>query len=159
MATLTNNQTSQGFVLVTALILMMIMTSIAVTLMSISAIDLKMTNAAQQSVLNEYIAKGDTKKALQQELLLAQDSHFLWLATRFPADKTIGIDITPVGSRSNIRLFNNGSNTAQLNCPAQFAASSEQKCNILRLESRLNYGKKNQHLIVVHSGLIQELNH
>ncbi|PAJ73464.1 hypothetical protein CJF42_15525 [Pseudoalteromonas sp. NBT06-2] len=147
----------KGVVLITSLLMIIAVTSIAVTLMSSSSIDIKMTSAAQENEVAEYWVRGDSERAINQEMIASANSRFLFLTGQFPADNTTGIDVTVAGSKSTVTLFNNNNGPVLLNCPPRIAVTNGIKCNTLRVESSLAYGKDDKHSVTLISGIAQEL--
>jgi hypothetical protein len=152
-----NFYNQKGVVLITSLVMIIAVTSIAVTLMSSSGIDIKMTSAAQENEVAQYWVRGDSERAINQEIIASGNSRLLYLTGQFPADNTIGIDVTAAGSKSTVTLFNNNNGPTLLNCPPRIAVTNGIKCNTLRVESNYKYGKDNKHSVALLSGIAQEL--
>ena len=151
------NIKQQGVVLITSLVMIIAVTGIAVTLMSSSSIDIKMIGAAQENDVAEYWVRGDAERAINQEVIASGNSRLLYLSGQFPADDTIGLDVTATGSKSTVTLFNNNNGPTLLNCPPRIAVTNGIKCNTLRVQSSLKYGKGDKHTVVIQSGIAQEL--
>ena len=66
----------QGVVLITALIMVIAVTGIAVTLMSSSTIDIKITNAAQEREVAENELIGQVQKVIAIEAKKGKNSNF-----------------------------------------------------------------------------------
>lgn len=151
-----NPKQNQGFVLVTALLMLLAVTGIAVSLMGSSSIDLKITQTAQEREQSETQVKGDADKALISEMnKTAEQNRFLFLSGQF-GDKE-SLDITPENVNSTVTLFNMNKGPVIIDCPPKFAATSGIKCNMLRVNTELNYGKNDKHLVAVRNGIVQEL--
>jgi type IV pilus assembly protein PilX len=155
-----NPKQNQGFVLVTALLMLLAVTGIAVSLMGSSSIDLKITQTAQEREQSETLVKGDADKALISEMNKTADlNRFLFLSGQFDTagGKEQSIDITPANVNSTVTLFNMNKGPVIIDCPPKFAATSGIKCNMLRVNTELNYGKNDKHLVAVRNGIVQEL--
>jgi len=151
-----NPKQNQGFVLVTALLMLLAVTGIAVSLMGSSSIDLKITQTAQEREQSETQVKGDADKALISEMNKTADlNRFLYLSGQFGDQESL--DITPENVNSTVSLFNMNKGPVIIDCPPKFAATSGIKCNMLRVNTELNYGKNDKHLVAVRNGIVQEL--
>jgi len=151
-----NPKQDQGFVLVTALLMLLAVTGIAVSLMGSSSIDLKITQTAQEREQSETQVKGDADKALISEMNKTADlNRFLYLSGQFGDQESL--DITPANVNSTVSLFNMNKGPVIIDCPPKFAATSGIKCNMLRVNTELNYGKNDKHLVAVRNGIVQEL--
>jgi len=151
-----NSKQNQGFVLVTALLMLLAVTGIAVSLMGSSSIDLKITQTAQEREQSETRVKGDADKALVSEMNKAADlNRFLYLSGQYGEQESL--DITPENVNSTVSLFNMNKGPVIVDCPPKFAATSGIKCNMLRVNTELNYGKNDKHLVAVRNGIVQEL--
>lgn len=151
-----NPKQNQGFVLVTALLMLLAVTGIAVSLMGSSSIDLKITQTAQEREQSETQVKGDADKALISEMnKTAEQNRFLFLSGQFGDQESL--DITPENVNSTVTLFNMNKGPVIIDCPPKFAATSGIKCNMLRVNTELNYGKNDKHLVAVRNGIVQEL--
>lgn len=147
----------QGIALVAALLMLLIVTTLGVTLMNSSNVDVKVSNMAQLAKSSEQIVRSDSDQALQQQMALdATQNKLLYLSAQFSAQGN-KVNITPNSSDSNVTLRNKNSGPEVVDCPPQFAATSSLKCNFLEIASDLKYGKKQQHHIAVHTGIIQQL--
>ena len=149
-----NPKQNQGFVLVTALLMLLAVTGIAVSLMGSSSIDLKITQTAQEREQSETQVKGDADKALISEMnKTAEQNRFLFLSGQFGDQESL--DITPENVNSTVTLFNMNKGPVIIDCPPKFAATSGIKCNMLRVNTELNYGKNDKHLVAVRNGIVQ----
>ncbi len=149
-----------GVVLLAAMIMIITVTGIAVALMSSSTIDIKMSNAAQQVAVANLQVKGDATLAIQTEMMKTSQSEFLKLAGHFKnlnAQNEAAINITPLNAQSEVKLFNTNLGETTLNCPQKYAATLGIKCNYLRIQAELDYGKSDKHQITIHNGITQEL--
>jgi type IV pilus assembly protein PilX len=152
-------QAQQGIALVMALVMLLTLTGLAVTLMSTSNIDLKIAGAAQLTQMSDKTVKSEADKALKSQMdLLPQENKLLYLAGQFnELQSQSGIDITPVDSPAQAALFNMNHGPEVIDCPPKFAASSGIKCNMLEIQTQLNYGKAKRYSVVITNGIIQEL--
>jgi len=151
-----------GVVLITALIMIIAVSGIAVTLMSSSTTDLKVLSGTQDKEIASNLVKGDSQRAIGGEKLLGINSNFYTLKGQFEAQNNKNFDITAQGSSSSVLLFNENDGPDLLPCSRRFAPTPSLKCNYLRMEARLNYGKKDsngdgKHKIEIHSGIVQAL--
>ncbi|MDP5213029.1 hypothetical protein ORJ66_08230 [Pseudoalteromonas tunicata] len=157
MAMVTQHK-QQGVVLVAALVMIIAMTGIAVSLMSSSSLDLKMVNAAQESETAEMTIKGDAELSLRGAMNEKGASKLLWLNGQFGG---VGVsqDITAQSANpdSKVVLFNENTGPTELDCPPQYAVTNGIKCNALRIQAEMKYGAQKKHIVVVHSGILQEL--
>ncbi len=148
----------KGIVLLAAMIMIITVTGIAVSLMSSSTVDVKMSNAAQESDTAENQVKADTEKAIKVQM---RDANKLFEdpALSFPTNGTGSFDISVAGSDSNILLFNTTPEQREsIPCPRKFATSGETLCcNMTRIDADLAYGKSDKHSVVIHSGIAQEV--
>lgn len=72
-----NLSKQQGVVLVAAMLMILMVSGIAVSVMSGSALDNKMVNASQESYRVENIARGQTERTIKAEIDKGGDSNFL----------------------------------------------------------------------------------
>jgi len=153
----------KGVVLVTSLVMIIAVSGIAVTLLSSSSIDLKMMSAAQESEVANARIKADSELTIVQEKkAAAEENRLLFEPGKFPVDVTVGLDVTPAGSSSSVRIYNSNLGPSLLDCPIVVNPTPGIKCNMLRIEATLNYGKldsnsKGKHSISVNSGIAQEM--
>lgn len=68
----------QGVVLITALIMVIAVTGIAVTLMSSSSIDIKITNAAQEREVAENELIGEVQRMISDEANKGANNQFFF---------------------------------------------------------------------------------
>ena len=142
-----------GVVLITAMIMIVAVTAVAVSLMSNSSIDLKITNAAQERAQAESILLGEIQKIIVREGKKAGESNFLLERQQIPGD---GVDIHESGDESESKLRNLNNGELALNCPRQYAFTEGMSCNMTEVESTISYGTKNKHTITVVIGIGQE---
>ena len=145
-----------GMVLVTSILMLLMISGIAVTVMSGSALDSKMVNASQEVYRAEGLIRGDSELAIKMEIDSDANSRFKHNRSRFEQG---GNEYILDRNNSRIVLVNetvdpNG-NFAQ--CPRSFAPTENIECNYLRMSARHAYGKGDKHSLTVHSGIRQEV--
>lgn len=146
----------QGVVLVAAMIMLVAVTGIAVTLMSSSSIDVKITNAAQERERADHQLMGELETVIAHEINQGSSSRFLWSLAQF-ADNADAVQIDVTGNDGVSVLRNMNPGPATLNCPRRFDYTAGVVCNIMRLDSSLEYGGKSHHKVALSSGIAQEL--
>ena len=72
-----NTLYQKGVVLVAAMLMLLMVSGIAITVMSGSALDSKMVNASQDAYRAESVAKGDTELAIKNELQSGAANKFI----------------------------------------------------------------------------------
>lgn len=145
----------KGVVLIAAMLMLLMVSGIAITVMSGSALDSKMVNASQDTYRAESLTKGDTELAIKNELQSGAGSRFIIKRSAYPASQQFVInsnDTTIVMTNENTNP-----NVDLLECPAKFQATSGIKCNYLRLNSSHDYGKKDRHTMNINTGIRQEM--
>lgn len=149
------NLTSQkGIVLVAAMLMILMVSGIAVTVMSGSALDSKMINATQESYRAESITRGDTEKSIKDELAKKANNQFLVKRSSYPNDKTI----TLLSGKTKVVMVNEINGPQELlDCPPRFAPTPNVKCNYLKLTTSRAYGKNDKHTITLNTGIEQEM--
>lgn len=149
-----NLKTQNGIVLVAAMLMILMVSGIAVSVMSGSAIDSKMVNATQESYRAESITRGDTEKAIKDELAKKGNNQFLIKRNAYQ-----GGSITLISGDTKVEMFNEVSGPTDLiDCPARYAPTPKISCNYLKLTSSHSYGKEKKHTLVLNTGLAQEMN-
>jgi len=134
-----------------------------VTLVSSSSIDLKMMAAAQESEISIAQVKADSMMTIVEEKkAAAENNRLLFEPGKFPVDITIGLDVTPAGVPSSVTIYNSNLGPSLLDCPIVVNPTPGIKCNMLRIEAVLNYGKKDsnnegKHSVTINSGIAQEM--
>jgi type IV pilus assembly protein PilX len=144
----------QGIVLVTAMIMIVAVTSIAVTLMSSSSIDLKITNAAQEREQAESLLMGEVQRVIQtQSLMPSGSNHFLMSPEQLslPANQTFA---GQHNTTNTMRALNNGA--MQLNCPRSFKFTKGVMCNLTEVSTSVEYGTRTRHQLTVVVGVGQQ---
>ncbi|WP_372766866.1 hypothetical protein [Pseudoalteromonas sp.] len=150
-----NLNKQKGIVLVAAMLMILMVSGIAVSVMSGSALDSKMVNAAQETYRTEATTRGDTEKAIKDELAKKEKNQFLIKKSAYPSTKTITI----ASSGSKIIMVNDNTSpvTDLLDCPPRFAPTPNMKCNYLKLTTSKGYGKGNKHTMTLNTGITQEM--
>ncbi|MCG7542965.1 hypothetical protein FIU82_04590 [Pseudoalteromonas sp. THAF3] len=146
----------QGVVLVAALVMLLAVTGIAVTLMSSSSIDIKMTNAAQERERADHQLMGEVEAAIASEVNRGTNSRFLWTLAQFAQSNDV-VQLNVAGNASASTLTNMNPGPATLNCPRRFDYTEGVVCNIMQLDTTLDYGGKSSHNVALSSGIAQEL--
>lgn len=145
----------KGIVLVAAMLMLLMVSGIAITVMSGSALDSKMVNASQDTYRAESVTKGNTELAIKNELQSGAANKFIIKRSAYPPSQQYIIN----SNGTTIVMTNENTNPVVdlLDCPPKFAATSGIKCNYLRLNSRQNYGKKGRHTMSINTGIQQEM--
>lgn len=143
----------QGVVLIVALIMVVAVTGIAVTLMSSSSIDIKITNAAFEREEAENTLMGNVQKVIATEVAKDGASTLLFAQEQIPGDS---IALGSIGNtQSELSNINNGA--MNLNCPRDYAPTPVIVCNMVQINSTLTYGSKSKHTITVTTGIAQQM--
>lgn len=143
----------QGVVLIVALIMVVAVTGIAVTLMSSSSIDIKITNAAQEREAAENELIGTVQEVISNETSLNSNSRFFNHRVNVP---DTGLDLGIVNNTTNT-MFNRNAGPLALKCPRRFDSSEIYKCNMLEINSTVQYGTKSTHSLTIRSGVAQQM--
>lgn len=149
-----NLNKQKGVVLVGAILMILMVSGIAVSVMSGSALDSKMIIATQESYMTESVARGNTEEAIKDELAKKSGNRFLMKKRAYPSES-----ITLSTSGSNIVMVNENNSTVSdlLDCPPRFAPTPRMKCNYLKLITSKSYGKENKHTMTLNTGIEQEM--
>lgn len=150
------NIKQQGVVLVAALVMILLVTGIAVTVLSSSSLDTKMVVASQQAYSAENITKGDAERAIKAEIDLDGDSRLLYRKGKFPESNKIDIS-TNLQSEVMLSRTNINENVDLIDCPPRFAVTKGIKCNYLNTRTVHKYGKNKRYEMIVNTGVQQEL--
>ncbi|MBQ4833186.1 pilus assembly protein PilX [Pseudoalteromonas sp. MMG010] len=153
VSNLVSSKKQSGIVLLTALIMVIAVTSIAVTLMSNSSVDIKITNAAQERDVAENQLMGEVQRLIAEEASLGADSRFLYTNEDVPSDGMV-LD-ADADMKSNMVNLNNGEQSLQ--CPRRFSYTAGVTCNMIEVTTTISYGSKNQHGLSVVTGVAQEM--
>ena len=153
MAHLTLHKKQQGVVLIVALIMVVAVTGIAVTLMSSSSIDIKITNAAQERETAENELIGTVQQVIANEAAAGGNSAFLMKAAEIPDG---GFAMGEVGGATNTMTnLNNG--VLDLPCPRKFNFTAGISCNMVQVDTTITYGSKSKHTLTITTGVAQEM--
>ncbi|ALO41380.1 pilus assembly protein PilX [Pseudoalteromonas phenolica] len=145
----------RGVILITAMIMIVAVTAVAVSLMSSSTIDLKITNAAQERAEAETILIGEIQKIIKAQGGTSYNKFTMRRQQMQDDGEDMAIsNVTPSNITSKLVSLNNGEE--DLNCPRQFAFTDGQTCNLTQMESTITYGSKNKHTITIVVGIGQE---
>jgi type IV pilus assembly protein PilX len=146
-------QSQRGIVLLTALIMVVAVTAIAITLMSSSSIDIKITNAAQEREVAENELVGEVQRLIATEANLGANSRFLYSQDEVP-DTGMVLDNT-TAMTSVMTNLNTG--VQALECPRRFSFTSGISCNMLQVTTSIEYGTKSKHQMSIVTGIAQEM--
>ncbi|WP_024603778.1 MULTISPECIES: pilus assembly PilX family protein [unclassified Pseudoalteromonas] len=156
----------QGVVLITALIMVIAVTGIAVTLMSSSTIDIKITNAAQEREVAENELIGQVQKVIAIEAKKGKNSNFFLTKSE---TVTLGKDengnelekkekdISLLGSEMKSTMINLNTGTLELNCPRSYSYTAGVSCNMVQVSTTIKYGSKSKHQLTIVTGVSQEM--
>ena len=152
----------QGVVLITALIMVIAVTAIAVTLMSSSTIDIKITNAAQEREVAENELVGEVQKVIATEAAKGAASSFFLTPNETKTDDTSVItikekDISLSGSDMKSILNNLNNGQLELNCPRTYSYTAGVSCNMVQVSTTIEYGSKSKHSLTIVTGIAQEM--
>tara|TARA_B100001063_G_scaffold233800_1_gene250458 strand:+ start:415 stop:900 length:486 start_codon:yes stop_codon:yes gene_type:complete len=154
MAYLTQMKNKQhGVVLITALIMVIAVTGIAVTLMSSSSIDIKITNAAQEREVAENQLIGEVQRIIADEVSKGAANQF-FLTPEEVSDKGI-VMAERDDMKSNMINLNNG--VLDLECPRRFNFTAGISCNMVQVSTTIEYGSKSKHQLTIVTGVAQEM--
>lgn len=156
----------QGVVLITALIMVIAVTGIAVTLMSSSTIDIKITNAAQEREVAENELIGEVQRVIASEARKGENSNFFLTPsetkTKEKSEDTSVItikekDISLPGSEMTSILNNLNNGQLELNCPRNYSYTAGISCNMVQVSTTIEYGSKSKHSLTIVTGIAQEM--
>lgn len=140
------NQTT-GFVLVTALVFLIALTSVASMLLLNTTTDMKMSGASQERVIAMQQAVSASDDVIQQQTV----GNNLFDGNVFPQNVNVG-DAQTTATIDRVLVVND-----MAECPRAILATSIKGCNILRVQTTRNYGNNNSNSVVVHAGIYQVL--
>jgi len=156
----------QGVVLITALIMVIAVTGIAVTLMSSSTIDIKITNAAQEREVAENELVGEVQKVIATEAAKgAASSFFLTSSETKTEEKKDDTSVITINEKdislpnSDMKSILNNLNNGQLelNCPRTYSYTAGVSCNMVQVSTTIEYGSKSKHSLTIVTGIAQEM--
>ncbi|MEI4548930.1 MULTISPECIES: pilus assembly PilX family protein [Pseudoalteromonas] len=148
-----NLNKQKGVVLVAAMLMILMVSGIAVSVMSGSALDSKMVNATQESYRAESSVRGNTEEVIKDELAKNGKSQFLMLKSAYPTDT---VTLSTSGAKVVMVNENNGP-VDLLGCPPRFAPTPNMQCNYVKLTASGVYGKGNKHTMTLNTGITQEM--
>ncbi|NMM41640.1 pilus assembly PilX family protein [Pseudoalteromonas arctica] len=152
----------QGVVLIVALIMVVAVTGIAVTLMSSSTIDIKITNAAQEREVAENELIGEVQKVIVTEAAKGAASSFFLTPNETKTDDTSVItinekNISLPGSEMKSIMINMNNGRLELNCPRTYSYTAGVSCNMVQVSTTIEYGLKSKHSLTIVTGIAQEM--
>ncbi len=148
----------QGVVLITALIMVIAVTGIAVTLMSSSSIDVKITNAAQEREVAENELIGEVQRMISDEATKGAANQFFLSpeeVTKIAADNS-GMLIAEHNDMKS-KMINLNKGILDLECPRRFASTAGLACNMVQVSTTKKYGSKSKHELTIVTGVAQEM--
>ncbi|CAD2226558.1 conserved exported hypothetical protein [Pseudoalteromonas sp. 3J6] len=154
MAYLTHmKKKQQGVVLITALIMVIAVTGIAVTLMSSSSIDIKITNAAQEREVAENQLIGEVQRIIADEASKGAANQFFLTPEEVSDNGVVMAERDDM--KSNMINLNNG--VLDLECPRRFNFTAGISCNMVQVSTTIEYGSKSKHQLTIVTGVAQEM--
>ena len=154
MAYLTHmKKKQQGVVLITALIMVIAVTGIAVTLMSSSSIDIKITNAAQEREVAENQLIGEVQRIIADEASKGAANQFFLTPEEVSDNGVVMAERDDM--KSNMINLNNG--VLDLECPRRFNFTAGISCNMVQVSTTMEYGSKSKHQLTIVTGVAQEM--
>ena len=154
MAYLTQMKNKQhGVVLITALIMVIAVTGIAVTLMSSSSIDIKITNAAQEREVAENQLIGEVQRIIADEASKGAANQFFLTPEEVSDNGVVMAERDDM--KSNMINLNNG--VLDLECPRRFNFTAGISCNMVQVSTTIEYGSKSKHQLTIVTGVAQEM--
>ncbi|MBQ4833061.1 pilus assembly protein PilX [Pseudoalteromonas sp. MMG010] len=143
----------RGIVLLTALIMILAVTMIAITLMSSSSIDIKITNAAQEREVAENELIGEVQRMIAKETSLGGASRFLYSQAEVPES---GMNLAENTKMPSV-MINLNKGIQSLECPRRFNFTAGISCNMLQVTTSIEYGSKSKHELSVVTAIAQEM--
>ena len=160
MAYLTRRASSQrGVVLITALIMVIAVTGIAVSLMSSSSIDIKITNAAQEREVAENELIGEVQRMISGEANKGAGNQFFLTpdeVTTISAGDKNGMVIANNNDMQS-KMINLNKGAMNLECPRRFNFTAGISCNMMQVATTIDYGSKSKHQLTIVTGIAQEM--
>jgi len=147
----------QGVVLITALIMVIAVTGIAVTLMSSSSIDIKITNAAQEREVAENELIGEVQRVISSEAKKGSANQFFLSPVEI--EGTAGNDSKLIADHNDMqsKMINLNKGVLNLKCPRRFDPTIGLSCNMVQVSTTIEYGSKNKHELTIVTGVAQEM--
>jgi type IV pilus assembly protein PilX len=149
----------QGVVLITALIMVIAVTGIAVSLMSSSSIDIKITNAAQEREVAENELIGEVQRMISDEANKGANNQF-FLSPDEVTSKAGGDKNGMVIANNNdmhSKMINLNKGALNLQCPRRFNFTAGISCNLVQIATTIEYGSKSKHQLTIVTGVAQEM--
>ena len=143
----------QCVVLIPALIMVIAVTGIAVTLMSSSSIDIKITNAAQEREVAENQLIGEVQRIIADEVSKGAANQFFLTPEEVTDNGVIMAERDDM--KSNMINLNNG--VLDLECPRRFNFTAGISCNMVQVSTTIDYGSKSKHQLTIVTGVAQEM--
>lgn len=135
-----------------AMVMVVAVMAIAVTLMSTSTLDIKMTHAVMEREEAESLLFGEMQRLIRQEQR-APNNVFLRSRQQLADD---GATVqTPGGLQATVTNLNNGE--LELFCPRQFDYTAGFVCNMTEVQATVEYGDKGRHNVTIVMGIGQEI--
>ncbi|GEK07908.1 hypothetical protein PPEP_a0678 [Pseudoalteromonas peptidolytica F12-50-A1] len=135
-----------------AMVMVVAVMAIAVTLMSTSTLDIKMTHAVMEREEAESLLFGEMQRLIRQEQR-APNNVFLRSRQQLADD---GATVqTPGGLQATVTNLNNGE--LELFCPRQFDYTAGFVCNMTEVQATVGYGDKGRHNVTIVMGIGQEI--
>ena len=149
----------QGVVLITALIMVIAVTGIAVTLMSSSSIDIKITNTAQEREVAENELIGEVQRMIADEASNGATNQFFLTpeeVTTMASGNEKGMVIAEHNDMQS-RMINLNKGVLDLECPRRFSFTAGISCNMVQVSTTIEYGSKSKHQLTIVTGVAQEM--
>lgn len=149
----------QGVVLITALIMVIAVTGIAVTLMSSSTIDVKITNAAQEREVAENELIGEVQRMISDEATKGAANQFFLSPEEVDAVAAGNDDGMLIAEHNDMKskMINLNRGILDLECPRRFASTPGLACNMVQISTTKKYGSKSKHELTIVTGVAQEM--
>ncbi|MCG7533798.1 pilus assembly protein PilX [Pseudoalteromonas sp. OOF1S-7] len=150
----------QGMVLIVSMVLIVAVMSVAVTLMSSSTIDIKVTNAAQEREAAEALLMGEVQRIIAREKALLGASVFNSLNGRFENDDgEMTSRLIHEDEELELESLQENLNSGELllECPRVFNFTNGLSCVVTEVESSVQYGDQSRHQVTVVIGIAQEV--
>ncbi|ESP93812.1 pilus assembly PilX family protein [Pseudoalteromonas luteoviolacea] len=154
-----NQAKQRGMVLIVSMVLIVAVTSIAVTLMSSSTIDIKITNAAQERETAEAYLMGEVQRLVKNQKQLFGASKF-HLTNGQIDENDNGVhtfDNQDLNNPVDYELRNLNRGQLEVPCPRIYSYTEGVVCNMTELTSSVEYGDQGRHTVTVVIGIGQEI--
>jgi type IV pilus assembly protein PilX len=149
----------QGVVLITALIMVIAVTGIAVTLMSSSSIDIKITNAAQEREVAENELIGEVQRMIADEANKGAANNFFLAPEEVTSIAGANDDGMLIADHNDMqsKMVNLNKGALDLECPRRFSFTAGISCNMMQVATTIKYGSKSKHELTIVTGVAQEM--